>query len=73
MATANLVQRTFGKGFSISDSTPLTVSCVDSGGNLIKCNYLGISVNPGVILCRYFLFHHKWVPLQYTPLQLGYP
>lgn len=40
MANANLAQRTFSKTFLLPTSGSLTVSCVDSAGNLLKCNYL---------------------------------
>jgi hypothetical protein len=40
MANANLAQRTFSKLITIPALGSLTVSCVDSGGNLLKCNYL---------------------------------
>lgn len=40
MANANLAQRTFSKVFTVPNGGSLTVSCVDTSGNLLKCNYL---------------------------------
>jgi len=40
MANANLAQRTFSKLIPVPTGGSLTVSCVDSVGNLLKCNYL---------------------------------
>lgn len=40
MANANLAQRTFCKVITVPTGGSLAVSCVDSGGNLLKCNYL---------------------------------
>lgn len=47
MASVNLTQRTFSKAVSITEGTPLSLSCVDTAGNLIKCNYVAVSFNPG--------------------------
>lgn len=46
MANVNLSQRTYTKLVSVSDGASLEVSCCDTLGNLIKCNYVAATFNP---------------------------